>query len=149
MAETTVRLRKYEAMIILDSAKAGTDWDGVMGRVRESMEREGAEIERLEKWDERRLAYDVKGQKRGTYVLAHFSAPAESITVIRRRFELSEDVLRALILRPEPRKKKRFKERKMVEQRVGVGKEAVGESSEGAGVGKDEVAGEGKEGGEG
>ena len=149
MAETTVRLRKYEAMIILDSAKAGTDWDGVVGRVRELMEREEAEIESLEKWDERRLAYEVKGQRRGTYVLACFSAPAESITVIRRRFELSEDVLRALILHPEPRKKKRFKARKMAEQGVGVGKEAVAESSEGAGVGKDEVAGEGKEGGEG
>ena len=149
MAETTVRLRKYEAMIILDSAKAGTDWDGVMGRVRESMEREGAEIERLEKWDERRLAYDVKGQKRGTYVLAHFSAPAESITVIRRRFELSEDVLRALILRPEPRKKKLFKELKLVAQRGGVGIVGVGVWCAGGGVGKDEVAGEGKEGGEG
>jgi len=149
LAETTVRLRKYEAMIILDSAKAGTDWDGVIGRVRELMEREGAEIESLEKWDERRLAYEVKGQRRGTYVLACFSAPAESITVIRRGFELSEDVLRALILRPEPRKKKRFKVRKMAEQRVAVGEEGVAESSEDAGVVKDEVAGEGKEGGEG
>jgi ribosomal protein S6 len=143
LEETTVRLRKYEAMIILDSAKAGTDWDGVMGRVRELMEREGAEIERLGKWDERRLAYEVKGQRRGTYVLACFSAPTGSITVMRRMFELSEDVLKALILRPESRKKKRFKVRKMGEQRVAAVKEGVGESSEGAVVGKDEIEGEG------
>lgn len=142
MAETTARLRKYEAMIILDSAKAGTDWDGVVGRLRELIEREGSEIESLEKWDERRLAYEVKGHKRGTYVLVHFSAPPGAVTVMRRSFELSEEIVRALILRPIARKKRRFKVREVGERKAapaggtderteeGASKEA-GEASEG------------------
>lgn len=136
MAETTVRLRKYEAMIILDSAKAGTDWDGVVGRVRELIEREGSEIESLEKWDERRLAYEVKGHKRGTYVLVHFSAPPGAVAVMRRGFELSEEILRALILRPIARKKRRFKLREVGERKAAP----VGE----AGERREEVASEGK-----
>ncbi len=137
MSETTARLRKYEAMIILDSAKAGTDWEGVSGRLREMMEREGAEIESVEKWDERRLAYEIKGQRRGAYVLVHFSAPPGALVGIRRGFGLSEDVVRALVLRPMARKKKRFEVR---EVRRAAGGE-TGEKSKEAGGGGSEVSG--------
>ncbi len=103
MAE--VRLRKYEAMIIVNNAKAATEWEEVSGRVRGIFERHGAEIESWEKWAERRLAYEIGGQRRGTYLLGLYSAPPDSVVDIRRDCGLSEDVVRVLILQRVERKK--------------------------------------------
>ena len=31
----------------------------------------------IKKWDERKLAYEINGQKRGTYIIAYFTAPGD------------------------------------------------------------------------
>jgi len=105
LTEESARLRKYEAMIIVDNAKAATEWEEVSGRVRGIFEKHGAEMESWEKWAERRLAYEVKGHRRGTYLLGLYSAPPDSVAKIRRDCELSEDVVRVLILQRIERKK--------------------------------------------
>ena len=64
-------------------------------------ERSGAEIVSLVKWDERRLAYDIAGNKRGLYLLAYFRAPAPNLARIERDCNLSEKLLRALVLKAE------------------------------------------------
>jgi small subunit ribosomal protein S6 len=53
----------------------------------------------LVKWDERRLAYDVKGNKRGVYFLTRFTADTRKVKEIERDCRLSEKMLRALIVR--------------------------------------------------
>ena len=55
----------------------------------------------MKKWDDRRLAYEIKGQKRGVYILAYFKAPGVDISHVERDCNLSEKVLRALILRAD------------------------------------------------
>jgi small subunit ribosomal protein S6 len=61
--------------------------------------RNGAEIERVERWDERKLAYPMGKSKRGIYILVYFRSDGSAIDEIRAVFNLSEDVLRVLILR--------------------------------------------------
>ena len=41
----------------------------------------------IKKWDERKLAYEVNGQKRGTYVIAYFTAPGDAVGADRARRE--------------------------------------------------------------
>src|SRR5205823_5441403 len=53
------------------------------------------------KWDERRLAYEIKKQKRGLYILAYFKAPGGSLSHIERDCNLSEKILRVLLLRAD------------------------------------------------
>jgi small subunit ribosomal protein S6 len=55
----------------------------------------------MKKWDERRLAYEVRGQKRGLYILAYFKAPGAQLSHIERDCNLSEKILRAMILRAD------------------------------------------------
>ena len=61
----------------------------------------GATIARCEKWGERRLAYEIKGRRRGTYVLIYFTATGTAVSEIYRECELSDLMLRTLILRAE------------------------------------------------
>ncbi len=95
---TEAQLRTYEGMFLLDSAQAVKDWDATVGVVTGILQRYGAELALNGKWDERKLAYPVKKQRRGAYYLAYFHAPTDAITKIRGDLLLREEVLRFLIL---------------------------------------------------
>lgn len=89
----------YEAMFLLDNRQANRDWDGSLDSVKALVTKHGSEIVRCEKWGERRLAYDIDGRRRGTYVLMYFNAEGEAVNRIYRESELSELVLRVLMLK--------------------------------------------------
>ena len=88
----------YEGMFLLDTARAAKDWEGTEALVTGILERYGAKLILKDKWDERKLAYPVKKQRRGTYYLAYFEAPAATMGEVRRDLLLTEGVLRFLIL---------------------------------------------------
>ncbi len=93
-------MRQYEAMFIFDATFAA-DSGNVDNEVGRLMERAGAEIIVSRKWEERRLAFDIKKRKRGCYVLTYFRADPDRIAGIEHDVALSEKVLRVLILNAE------------------------------------------------
>ena len=98
-------LNTYEGMFLIDNAKA-SDWDNVVEHVHDILKKRDAQIISTEKWGERKLAYRLDGHRRGTYMHVYFTAPGEAILGVRRDCQLSDAVLRDLILRiekvPEP-----------------------------------------------
>lgn len=90
----------YEAMFLVGQA-AAADLAGVVEHIKEVLARGHAEIIAMKKWDERRLAYEIKKQKRGLYILVYFKAPGGSLAHIERDCNLSEKLLRVLILRAD------------------------------------------------
>jgi PTH1 family peptidyl-tRNA hydrolase len=93
----TSKLNKYEGMFLLHAGRLAESETTPVTRVTELLKRQSIEPLRIEVWDERRLAYPIEGQKRGTYVLAHFEAPGGAIANVNRDINITEDVLRALI----------------------------------------------------
>ncbi len=90
--------RIYEAMFLFDTV-TGNNTEKVSEIINRLMERSNSELISYVKWDERRLAYEIQGHKRGVYVLAFFRTSPESIEQIERDIRLSDDVLRVLILK--------------------------------------------------
>jgi len=66
--------------------------------VRELLDRIRAEVLVLNLWDERRLAYDIKGRRRGMYVLTYFKAEPADITALDHEVQIDERILRAMVL---------------------------------------------------
>ena len=97
MSESPTRL--YEGLFLVSQAAAGSDYAGVVDHIKEVLARAEATVHVLTKWDERRLAYDIKTDKRGTYFLALFNARSTQIANLERDCNLSETIIRALILR--------------------------------------------------
>ena len=97
----TVTMKLYEGLFLLDSVEATADWQGTIGAVERVLERAGAEIVTIKKWDERKLAYELKKKSRGTYVLVYFNCDPLKITGIERDVQLSEIILRIMILSTE------------------------------------------------
>ena len=92
-------MRLYEGMFIISDTVASSDWDAAVKHVEDLLKKRGAEILKSEKWEDRKFAYKLKGHKRGAYLLIYFNAPEDSITPIKRDFELSDNVLRTLIVK--------------------------------------------------
>ena len=97
----TVVKRLYEALFLVDSGQAASDWDGVTGAIKKVLDRAEAEVVEINKWDERRLAYDVNKKSRGTYILVYFNCDTSKIASIERDVQLSEAIVRVLVLRTD------------------------------------------------
>ena len=93
-------LATYEAMFLF-GANAATDADGAVNTAKGIIERHEGQILVIKKWDERKLTYEIKRQKRGTYIICFFTAPGAAVTGIERDVKLSDDVLRVLITRAD------------------------------------------------
>ncbi|WP_420405705.1 30S ribosomal protein S6 [Nisaea sp.] len=61
----------------------------------------GGEIKNTESWGLRSLAYKIKKNRKGHYVLLHIEAPSDAILEMERQMRLNEDVLRYMSLRLE------------------------------------------------
>jgi small subunit ribosomal protein S6 len=92
-------LRDYEVLYIV---RADLDEDKVQDavkRVNTVIERSGGTVERTNLWGKRKLAYEVKHQKEGSYVLQDFQIAPERVPELEAALKITEEVLRHLIVR--------------------------------------------------
>ena len=93
----------YECMFLLDTNKVAGDAAAAAQQLRAILERNQAEILASRPWDERRLAYPVKGHKKGLYYLTYFRMDGKHLLDIERDVALTEMILRSLVLRVDPK----------------------------------------------
>ena len=97
----TIEKRLYEALFLVDTALAASDWDGTVAAIEKMLSRADAEVVSMRKWDERPLAYEINKKGRGTFILIYFNGDPLKITTIERDVQLSEKVVRVMILRTD------------------------------------------------
>jgi len=93
----------YEGLFIFDPDLYAKGADDVSSQVASIVEQLGGEVLLSRLWDERKLAYPIKGHRRGTYWLAYFRIDPSAVKDLTRQFQLSDSILRFLILLVEPR----------------------------------------------
>ena len=93
-------MNNYEGLFLLPQS-AGSDLGGAAELVRGLLDKVGAEIISFKKWDERRLAYEIKGNKRGLYFLCYFKLAGGEVSALERQCLLSEGMLRHMITRAD------------------------------------------------
>ncbi|MDR0608615.1 MAG: 30S ribosomal protein S6 [Planctomycetaceae bacterium] len=93
----------YEGLFIFDSDLYAKDADNVSGQVTRIIEQFGGEVLLSRLWDERKLAYPIKGHRRGTYWLAYLRIDSLKVKELTRQFQLSDSVIRFLFLHVDPR----------------------------------------------
>jgi len=96
-----IHIGQYEALFLLNASYATGSWDAARGEVEHILHRANAEILLLKKWDERKLAYEIDGNKRGVYVLAFFKCEGPKVAGVERDVQLSENILRVLVLKAD------------------------------------------------
>ena len=90
----------YEGMFILDSGRYTRDPGAVSQQISDLITQHGGEILAARLWDERKLAYPIKGHKKGVYWLTYFRmSGGDGLSNLERQCEISDDILRNLVLR--------------------------------------------------
>ena len=89
-------MRLYESMFVVENVKAKENLEDVMDGLKEMLARAGGEVVNMGKWDERRLTFEIKRQRRGTYILSHWNGPRDAPPKLERACHLAEWVLRVL-----------------------------------------------------
>src|ERR1700686_1175988 len=92
----------YECMFILDTTKVAGDIPAAEKQLRTMLEKHKAEVLVSRPWDERRLTFPIKNQKKGLYYLTYFSSEGKNLIGIEHDCALSELILRMMILKIAP-----------------------------------------------
>jgi small subunit ribosomal protein S6 len=93
----------YECLLIFDSNRYSRDQAGVSGQLAKFVENAGGRVLVSRLWEERRLAYPIEGHRKGTYWLAYVKLDSGQVRTIERECQLSESILRVLVLKVDPR----------------------------------------------
>jgi small subunit ribosomal protein S6 len=92
-------MRKYEAVAIVKPDFADADVQAIADRFKSVIEERGGTVERAEKWERRKLAYEIDDFKEGTYVQFNFEADATVPQELSRLMRISDDVIRHRIFK--------------------------------------------------
>ncbi len=96
-------VNSYECLFLLDPTKTASDMEGVKNALNGTLEKFGAEVLASRKWDDRKLAYPIKGHKKGVYHLAYFKVDSRKINEMDHDLRLNEAVLRHMISAIDPK----------------------------------------------
>jgi small subunit ribosomal protein S6 len=90
-------------MLILDSTRYSRDPDGIANQIHTIIQDAGGEVIVSRLWEERRLAYPIKGHRKGTYWLVYFRVEGPKVDEITKKCQINESILRELFLKVDPR----------------------------------------------
>lgn len=96
-------LNVYEGLFIFEANKFARDPGGVPEAVEKLIADQGGEVLVSRLWEERRLAYPIRGQRKGAYWLMYFKMDGVHLVGLNRQCELQETILRHLVLKIHPR----------------------------------------------
>ncbi len=94
-------MRLYEGLFLLEPNFANKDEAGAVTLVQGLLEKHGAAVIRCEKWAEQKLAYEIRRNKRGAYMLAAFRVDPLKVSEIELECRLTERIMRYLLLNRE------------------------------------------------
>ena len=100
-------LYPYEILVIFDPRPTDEEVAALLVKVQENLKSLGAEVGKAESWGKRRLAYDIRKQREGTYAVIECSAAPAVIKEFERQLSLNEQVLRFLSTRIPVKKRVR------------------------------------------
>ena len=101
------QLRPYEILVIVDPRPTDEEVTALLEQLGEQVKSLGAEVGKVDNWGKRRLAYDIRKQREGTYAVFEVSAEPSTVKEFERQLRLNENVLRFLSTRVPIRKRAR------------------------------------------
>ena len=94
-------MNQYEVMYVIDAALEDSARVELINRFSDLVKKNGGEIDRVDEWGKRRLAYAINYKTEGYYVLMYIKAPSELPRELERNLQIADSVLRYLVVRYE------------------------------------------------
>jgi small subunit ribosomal protein S6 len=109
----------YESIFIINANLTDEETANVIKKMQDVVAKLGGEMLKFEDWGKKKLAYEVKKQKRGHYAFFQFKGTPAAIAELERTYKLTDSVIKFLSVKLEkelrtkalPRKKKKEAEK--------------------------------------
>ena len=90
-------MRKYELVCIFHPDLDETAFNAALEKVKGWIVETGGVVDKVDVWGRKRLAYVIRKQKEGQYVLINFTMPPAAVSVLDQNLRFLEAVIRYLI----------------------------------------------------
>jgi len=95
----TPKVPLYESVLIVRQDVSNVQVESLADILTKGVEDAGGSVKRREYWGIRNLAYRIKKNRKGHYVLLNLDAPVDAVHEMERRMRLNEDIIRHMTLR--------------------------------------------------
>ncbi len=96
--ESEISLRPYELMCAFNPVLLESELKKKFKEVEEMVEKSGGKIVQTDVWGKRKMAYPIKLQKEGSYIVWGLELKPESLKEFDEHFRIDKDVLRHLMM---------------------------------------------------
>jgi small subunit ribosomal protein S6 len=105
----------YESIFIINPNLTDEETAGIIKKMQDVVTKQGGEMLKFEDWGKKKLAYEVKKQKRGHYAFFQFKSAPAAVSELERTYKMTDTVIKFITVklekelrtRPEPKKKKK------------------------------------------
>jgi small subunit ribosomal protein S6 len=94
-------MRAYEVMVILDPNLEERTIEPSLDKYLNVIRKDGGNVENVDVWGRRRLAYEVKKNAEGIYAVISLQAEPATVKEFDRQINLNESILRTKVLRAD------------------------------------------------
>lgn len=94
-------MNKYESVIIIKPTDNQEKVDEVIKKYKDIINEFSDKEIKVDDLGKRNLAYEVKGNDKGNYIVMHFYGKGENIAELERQYRIDDDVIKFLTVRHE------------------------------------------------
>jgi len=91
-------LKNYQTIIVIDSLLKNEEIDAIIEKILRTIKNNGGKVISVDRWEKKRLAYEIKKRQYGYYVEINFEAPGDLVKTLEREYRLDENILRYLTI---------------------------------------------------
>jgi small subunit ribosomal protein S6 len=92
-------MANYESVLIARQDLGASQVNTLVSELSDVIKKEGGEVVKVDNWGLKNLAYRIKKNRKGHYVLLNIVAPASAIAEYERLTRLNEDVIRYMTIK--------------------------------------------------
>lgn len=94
-------MRRYETIFIIPADLTEDEINALIERYQSIITKNKGMVIKVEKWGKRKMAYEIKKQIRGFYVLMDLVSDSAVITELERNFKIDEKILKFMTIKKE------------------------------------------------
>lgn len=93
--------RNYELVVVLDPELKGKEQEELLDKIKKQITSASGKVEDVKEWGKKELAYPVAKKNSGIFYVINFSTSAQSVTSIRQKLQMEDNILRFLLVTQE------------------------------------------------
>jgi small subunit ribosomal protein S6 len=91
----------YENIIIMNAAISDEEAEAAVTKIKDLVTSQGGEVLKVDVWGRRKLAYEIKKQKKGLYVLLIYKTPSATVKKLEDFYKVFDAVLKYMVVKLE------------------------------------------------